>query len=176
MHFFELFRNDNLKVNYVLQCNPRVVFVYPSVILPELLAMGPDFVYGVINAIDGERDPRILVQIFDFIPKFLQRYPLRHLSEEFFEVCACYFPVDFHPAPNDPAGITRDKLAEKLSDCLCGTEDFAEHCITLLLEKLDSGLNVAKLDSLDLLVSIKILDYRQEYHVLNIFCFQYVTV
>lgn len=117
--------------------------------------MGPDFIYGVISAIDGERDPRILVQIFEFLPMFFQQYPLRHLSEEFFEVCACYFPVDFHPAPNDPAAITRDKLAEKLSNCLCGTEDFAEHCITLLLEKLDSGLNVAKLDSLDLLVSIK---------------------
>lgn len=117
--------------------------------------MGPDFVYGVINAIDGERDPRILVQIFDFLPSFFRQYPLRHLTEEFFEVCACYFPVDFHPAPNDPAGITRDKLAEKLANCLCGTEDFAEHCITLLLEKLDSGLNVAKLDSLDLLVSTK---------------------
>lgn len=122
-------------------------------VISELLAMGPDFVYGVINAIDGERDPRILCQIFEFLPSFFQRYPLRHLSEEFFEVCACYFPVDFHPAPNDPAGITRDKLAEKLLNCLCGTEDFAEHCITLLLEKLDSGLNVAKLDSLDLLVS-----------------------
>lgn len=122
--------------------------------------MGPDFVYGVINAIDGERDPRILFQIFDFLPMFFQHYPLRHLSEEFFEVCACYFPVDFHPAANDPAGITRDKLAERLLNCLCGTEDFAEHCITLLLEKLDSGLNVAKLDSLDLLVSIKTLDSR----------------
>ncbi|XP_037041244.1 MMS19 nucleotide excision repair protein homolog [Bradysia coprophila] len=117
----------------------------------ELLAMGPDFVYGVINSIDGERDPRILIQIFDFLPAFFRRYPLRHLAEEFFEVCACYFPVDFHPAPNDPAAITRDKLAEKLANCLCGTEDFAEFCIPLLLEKLDSGLNVAKLDSLRLL-------------------------
>ncbi|KAJ6635123.1 MMS19 nucleotide excision repair protein, partial [Pseudolycoriella hygida] len=69
----------------------------------ELLAMGPDFVYGVINSIDGERDPRILLQIFEFLPMFFRKYPLRHLAEEFFEVCACYFPVDFHPAPNDPA-------------------------------------------------------------------------
>lgn len=115
--------------------------------------MGPDFVYGVINSIDGERDPRILIQIFDFLPTFFRQYPLGHLAEEFFEVCACYFPVDFHPAPNDPAAITRDKLAEKLANCLCGTEAFAEFCIPLLLEKLDSGLNVAKLDSLSLLVS-----------------------
>lgn len=125
-----------------------------TMIISELLAMGPDFIYGVINAIDGERDPRILVQIFEFLPNFLRQYPLHHLTDEFFEVCACYFPVDFHPAQNDPSAITRDQLAEKLSNCLCGNEDFADHCITLLLEKLNSGLNVAKLDSLDLLVSL----------------------
>lgn len=115
--------------------------------------MGSDFVYGVINAIDGERDPRILLFIFEFVPFVLKTYPLKHLSEEMFEVCACYFPVDFHPSPNDPAAITRQILAEQLANCLCGAPEFANNCIELLLEKMDSQLNVAKLDSLDLLVS-----------------------
>lgn len=118
----------------------------------ELTAMSSDFVYGVINAIDGERDPRILVRIFDFVPPFLKTYQLHHLVEEMFEVCACYFPVDFHPAPNDPEAITRDFLAEKLAACLCGSAEFADSCLTLLLEKMDSQLRVAKLDSLHLLV------------------------
>ncbi|KAL9698740.1 hypothetical protein quinque_002181 [Culex quinquefasciatus] len=118
----------------------------------ELKSMGPDFVYGVIGTIDGERDPRNLIFLFNFIPTFLARYSLFHMVEEMFEVFACYFPIDFHPNQNDPEPITRDMLAVKLEDCLCGTKEFAEHCIVLLLEKLDSTLNIAKLDSLRLLI------------------------
>ena len=119
----------------------------------ELLAMGTDFVYGVINAIDGERDPRILLFLYEYLPSFLKTFPLGHLAEEMFEVIACYFPIDFNPSPNDPKAITRDFLADKLSDCLCANEAFADNCIGLLLEKLDSQLSVAKFDSLMLLVS-----------------------
>lgn len=119
----------------------------------ELLAMGTDFVYGVIGAMDGERDPRLLVLLFDFIPTFVQTFPLGHLVDDMFEVIACYFPIDFNPSPTDAATITRDLLAEKLADCLCAHESFAVECINLLVEKLESQLNVAKLDSLYLLVS-----------------------
>lgn len=113
--------------------------------------MGSDFVYGFINAMDGERDPRILLFLFEFIPNFLETFPLGHLNEEAFEVIACYFPIDFHPSPNDKGIITRDQLAEKLADCLCSNDSFAEDCINLVIEKLDSQLSVAKLDSLYLL-------------------------
>jgi DNA repair/transcription protein MET18/MMS19 len=116
--------------------------------------MGPDFIYGVINAIDGERDPRNLLFLFTYMPVFVKKFPLHHLSEEMFEIFSCYFPIDFHPAPNDPAAITRDILAGNLSNCLCASESFAEECIVLILEKIESQLVIAKLDSLDLLVSI----------------------
>ncbi|XP_053691619.1 MMS19 nucleotide excision repair protein [Sabethes cyaneus] len=119
---------------------------------PELATMGADFISGVIDAIQGERDPQNLLFLFDYMPQFLQQYPLMHLSEEMFEVFACYFPIDFYPNPNDPAAITRDMLALKLENCLCATKEFATHCIVLLLEKLDSDLDVAKLDSLRLLM------------------------
>lgn len=112
--------------------------------------MGTDLVYGCINAIDGERDPRILLYIFDFVPQFLRNFPLGHLTEEMFEVCGCYFPVDFHPSPDDST-VTRDSLAVALGNCLTGHPDFFEYCVPLLLEKLDSQLVVAKLDSLRLL-------------------------
>lgn len=120
----------------------------------ELLAMGTDFVYGFIGAMDGERDPHLLIFLFDYVPTFLKTFPLGHLTEDMFEVIACYFPIDFNPSPNDAATLTRDLLANKLSNCLCAHEKFAEECINLLVEKLDSQLNVAKLDSLFLLVII----------------------
>lgn len=114
--------------------------------------MGSSLVYGVINAMDGERDPRILLSIYEFLPRFLNTFPLGHLIDDMFEVIACYFPIDFNPSATDPKAITRDLLAKKLADCLCAKEEFAENCFNLLIEKLDSQLNVAKLDSLHLLV------------------------
>lgn len=116
--------------------------------------MGADFVYGFISSMDGERDPRILCYLFAFIPKFLKTFPLCHLADEMFEVIACYFPIDFNPMSSDPSNITRNELAERLSDCLCAREEFAEECMNLLAEKLESQLNVAKLDSLLVLVSL----------------------
>lgn len=64
--------------------------------------MGTDFVYGVMTAIDSERDPKNLLFIFKWMPTFLGAVSLGHLSEDMFEVLACYFPVDFRAAPKDP--------------------------------------------------------------------------
>ncbi|XP_013173453.1 PREDICTED: MMS19 nucleotide excision repair protein homolog [Papilio xuthus] len=113
--------------------------------------LGPDFVYGVISSIEGERDPRNLLFLFNFIPIFLKHVPLGHLTEEMFDVISCYYPIDFHPSPNDPAAVTRQDLASALIPCLCAVPEFAEHCLVLLVEKLDSSLRVAKIDSLKLL-------------------------
>lgn len=101
---------------------------------------------------DGERDPRNLLYLFTFLPKFLAQVPLGHLVEEMFEVISCYYPIDFHPAPNDPAAVSRNDLAAALCPCLCAVPEFGEHCLVLLIEKLDSSLRVAKIDSLMLLV------------------------
>ena len=141
---------------------------------PEFEAMGADFIYGVIQAVEGERDPRNLVFLFEYMPRFISTYSLRHLTEEMFEVFSCYFPIDFHPSPNDPQAITRDFLALKLSSCLCASQGFAESCFTLALEKLDTDMKVAKLDSLNLLVSFqnsdllsslkKYFNYRSKLH------------
>jgi DNA repair/transcription protein MET18/MMS19 len=55
--------------------------------------------------------------------------------------------------PDTPNGITRDDLADALLPCLIASPAFTEFCIPLLLEKLDSQLRIAKLDSLRVLVS-----------------------
>uniref|UniRef100_A0A1Y1KNK2 MMS19 nucleotide excision repair protein n=1 Tax=Photinus pyralis TaxID=7054 RepID=A0A1Y1KNK2_PHOPY len=118
----------------------------------ELLEMDMDFVYGVMSAVDGERDPRNLLFLFHWLPIFLRQCNLGHLREEMFEVLACYFPIDFRTPPQDSNSISRSTLASSLSDCLCATPDFAEYCLPLALEKLSSSLHIAKFDSLDILV------------------------
>lgn len=60
-----------------------------------MLDLGPDFVYGVIAAIDGERDPRNLIFLFEWLPEFINTVKLGHLVEEMFEIISSYFPVDF---------------------------------------------------------------------------------
>ncbi|CAG5003760.1 unnamed protein product [Parnassius apollo] len=114
-------------------------------------SLGPDFVYGVLSSIEGERDPRNLLFLFNILPNFLKEVPLGHLTEEMFDVISCYYPIDFHPSPNDPAAVTREDLATALTPCLCAVPEFAEHCLVLLVEKLDSSLRQAKIDSLKLL-------------------------
>ncbi|VEN42211.1 unnamed protein product [Callosobruchus maculatus] len=115
-----------------------------------LISMGSHLIYGVITSIDGESDPRNLMFLFKWLPRFLQHVSLGDLAEEMFEVLACYFPVDFKAPPSE-SNITRDMLAEALSPCLCSKREFGEFAISLALEKLDSSLNIAKLDSLKLL-------------------------
>jgi len=114
--------------------------------------MAEEFLNNLISSIDGERDPRNLFFIFTFMPNFISNFPLHHLSEEMFEIFGCYFPIDFTPSKSDPDLITRDGLAEKLTQCLVASPEFVEHTIPLAVEKLESDLPVAKLDSLELLV------------------------
>lgn len=63
--------------------------------IEDLKAMGPDFVYGLISAIDGEGNPKNLMLLFNIFPDFIREFPLGHLTEEMFEIISCYFPVDF---------------------------------------------------------------------------------
>lgn len=59
--------------------------------------MGSTFVMGCIQAMEGERDPRCLMQAFALVPMLCNRFILGELEESLFDVCACYFPVDFNP-------------------------------------------------------------------------------
>lgn len=108
-----------------------------------------DFAYEVILAIEGERDPRNLLFVFKFLDRYLNLIPL-NLRSNFFEILSCYFPIDFHPNPDDPESISRNELAHSLIICLCRTHS-DESCLLLIMEKLDSNLKVAKMDSLKLL-------------------------
>ena len=56
-----------------------------------------DFVYGFIQAMDGEKDPRNLIICFECIRLICAKLNLGPFVEEMFEVFACYFPIDFTP-------------------------------------------------------------------------------
>lgn len=71
------------------------------IFLLDVLNMKLDFVYGVLQAIQGERNPINLLFLFKWLKEFLMDIPLHHLTEDMFDVLACYFPVDFRAPSNE---------------------------------------------------------------------------
>uniref|UniRef100_A0A4W6FD38 MMS19 nucleotide excision repair protein n=1 Tax=Lates calcarifer TaxID=8187 RepID=A0A4W6FD38_LATCA len=125
--------------------------IYPKKFLKGL---GADFVFGFVQSMDGERDPRNLLLAFQIAKNIIHRgYDLGKFTEELFEVTSCYFPIDFTPPANDPHGITKEELIEALRAVLSGTPKFAEFLLPLIIEKLDSDVQSAKLDSLQTLTA-----------------------
>ncbi|XP_068610307.1 MMS19 nucleotide excision repair protein homolog [Brachionichthys hirsutus] len=120
----------------------------------ELKGLGADFVFGFVQSMDGERDPRNLLLSFQIAKNVIRRgYDLGNFTEELFEVTSCYFPIDFTPPPSNPHGITREELVLMLRDVIAGTPRFAEFLLPLIIEKLDSDIQSAKLDSLQTLTA-----------------------
>uniref|UniRef100_A0A8C8G090 MMS19 nucleotide excision repair protein n=1 Tax=Oncorhynchus tshawytscha TaxID=74940 RepID=A0A8C8G090_ONCTS len=120
----------------------------------ELKGLGADFVFGFVQSVDGERDPRNLLLAFHIARKIVHEgYDLGKFTEELFEVTSCYFPIDFSPPANDPHGITQEELVLALRVVLTGTPRFAEFLLPLIIEKLDSDVQSAKLDSLQTLTA-----------------------
>ncbi|XP_048584899.1 MMS19 nucleotide excision repair protein homolog [Nematostella vectensis] len=74
--------------------------------MKDLKPVGSDLVFGFLQAMDGEKDPRLF-------------------AEDLFEVTSCYFPIDFTPATDDPYGLTKDDLVLGLRRCLAATSQFA---------------------------------------------------
>ncbi|NXN23852.1 MMS19 protein, partial [Nycticryphes semicollaris] len=120
----------------------------------ELKGLGADFTFGFIQVMDGEKDPRNLLVAFQIVRDLIAKnYSLGPFVEELFEVTSCYFPIDFTPPPNDPHGIQREDLILSLRAVLASTSQFAEFLLPLLIEKMDSDLQSAKLDSLQTLTA-----------------------
>ncbi|XP_067037088.1 MMS19 nucleotide excision repair protein homolog isoform X2 [Acropora muricata] len=116
--------------------------------LKVLTTVGNDFVFGFIQAMDGEKDPRNLMLVFDLVRVIVRNFSIDLFVEDLFEVTSCYFPVDFTPPSDDPYGITKEDLVARLRNCLAATNQFAPFCLPLLMEKLSSDIIDAKIDSL----------------------------
>lgn len=113
----------------------------------EFIKIGPDFIYGLITLIQGERNPINLNYLFQILPNIFSKFQLGHLSEEVFDTVACYFPIDFNSSFTKTPSITRDSLAEGLANCLTANPNFAEFCYPLLFDKMSSTLRLAIIDS-----------------------------
>lgn len=110
-----------------------------------------DFSAEFIKAMDGEKDPRCLLYCLR-IAAILLSPPFAEatapLMGEIFDVTACYFPITFKPPPNDPHGITRERISLLLARVFSASKELAPKVIPMLLEKMNSNASDAKREAL----------------------------
>ncbi|XVE52023.1 hypothetical protein DITRI_Ditri02bG0087100 [Diplodiscus trichospermus] len=130
----------------LLEC---LVERYPNAVA----SLRDNLIYGICEAVDGEKDPHCLMLTFHIIEVLSQLFPdpcgrLASFGRDLFEILSCYFPIHFTHTKGEDAGIKRDDLARALMLAFSSTPLFEPFAIPLLLEKLSPSLPSAKVDSL----------------------------
>ncbi|KAI0225867.1 hypothetical protein L0F63_006560 [Massospora cicadina] len=143
---------DAVRVQQLSQPLRLVCF---SIFLESLVAdpgairgLGQAFVKGLVEAIDGEKDPRNLLLVFDVVRLALQTCDVQDQVEDLFDVTFCYFPITFKVPKEDPFGVSPAALKAGLSTPL-----FDTLAIPALLRTLSSTSLNAKRDALDVLLA-----------------------
>ncbi|XP_027770955.1 MMS19 nucleotide excision repair protein homolog isoform X2 [Solanum pennellii] len=118
-----------------------------------LFSLGDDLVYGICEAIDGEKDPQCLMLIFHIVELLAQLFPgasgpLENFAGDLFEILECYFPIHFTHPKSDDVDMKREELSRALMLAFASTPLFEPSVIPLLLDKLSSSLPSAKVESL----------------------------
>jgi DNA repair/transcription protein MET18/MMS19 len=131
------------------------------------------FVSFVLQAIDGEKDPRNLIYTFDLVFYILRVHfqenskPLQDVSvdaqilEDLFDAVSRYFPINFSPPKNDSNKITPEKLQGLLSRCMLASPKLCHLFLPFLQEKLAAKATKTKIASLNLITKIlENFDYK----------------
>ena len=90
-----------------------------------------------VQSMEGEKDPRCLLLCFEIIAFLMKTFgdKIASISEDVFDVVACYFPITFSAADSDPYGITGQDLILKLRNVFSSHSSMAIHVIPFLLDK-----------------------------------------
>ncbi|XP_020594037.1 MMS19 nucleotide excision repair protein homolog isoform X3 [Phalaenopsis equestris] len=147
---------DNVQVQLLAMHDRKLCFEVFQFLLDtysdSVVSLGDDFVYGLIQAVDQEKDPRCLVHTFRLAHSlgklFLSQVGSAHVAPDLFEVLSCYFPIYFTHKIADDFEVRREDLSDALLDAFCSTPYFEPFAIPLLLDKLSSSLPLAKIESL----------------------------
>ncbi|PIN26041.1 DNA repair/transcription protein Mms19 [Handroanthus impetiginosus] len=147
---------QNLQVQSLGQHDRKLSFQLMECLLDSYAGaigdLGDNLVYGICEAIDGEKDPECLLLVFRIVENLARLYPgpsgpLANFSEDLFEILGCYFPIHFTHRKGEDDDVTREELSRALMLAFASTPLFEPFCIPLLLEKLSSSLPSAKVES-----------------------------
>ncbi|KAB5563913.1 hypothetical protein DKX38_003967 [Salix brachista] len=81
---------------------------------------GDDLIYGICEAIDGEKDPQCLMLAFHIIEVLVQVFPepcgpIESFASDLFGILSSYFPIHFtHPKAEEDFEVKRDDLSKAL--------------------------------------------------------------
>ncbi|KAJ1680033.1 hypothetical protein EV182_000816 [Spiromyces aspiralis] len=114
-------------------------------------SIGSDFVLGLAQMVDGEKDPRNLIIIFQLIPHLTAAVDLGEYAEDLFEVVFCYFPITFKQRQQDPLEVSPEDLKLALRDAVTSSRHLAAHALGPLVEKLEATSANVKVDVYDML-------------------------
>ncbi len=110
----------------------------------------PNYLQLVVDAIDGEKDPRNILKIFSLITKINKKYfseaqqdykdffdkeNMEDLCKSFFDTLEVYYPIEFSPPKNSPDKITTSDLVNALNDAFASTDKYMEFLIETLQGK-----------------------------------------
>ncbi|KAK2425246.1 MMS19 nucleotide excision repair protein [Trifolium repens] len=112
-----------------------------------------DLIFGICEAIDAEKDPECLMFAFHIVESLARLYPdpsglLASFARDLFDILEPYFPIHFTHQTSGDTHVQRDDLSRTLMSAFSSTPLFEPFVIPLLLEKLSSSLQSAKIDSL----------------------------
>ncbi|XP_052182426.1 MMS19 nucleotide excision repair protein homolog isoform X2 [Diospyros lotus] len=148
---------QNLQVQSLGQHDRKLCFELLECLLDRypdaVVILGDDLVYGICEAIDGEKDPQCLMITFHIVEVLVRLFPdpsgpLASFAGDLFEILGCYFPIHFTHPNGEDVDVNRDELSTSLMLAFASTPLFEPFAIPLLLEKLSSSLPSAKVESL----------------------------
>ncbi|KAL9247367.1 hypothetical protein vseg_020808 [Gypsophila vaccaria] len=148
---------ENLQVQSLGQHDRKLCFELLDCLLdchPESFSnLGDHLIYGVCEAIEGEKDPQCLMHVFRIVEVVGRIFPdpdgpVASIAEELFDIIGRYFPIHYTHPNNEDVDITREDLSRALMMAFSASPFFEPFAIPLLLEKLSSTLPLAQIDSL----------------------------
>jgi DNA repair/transcription protein MET18/MMS19 len=118
---------------------------------------------GLINCIEGEKDPRCLLAAMrvlakathiEIISNCMSTAENSAVVEKLFDYTACYFPITFSPPADDPFGITSDMLVSSLEELLCSHAALHKHTLSFFVDHLTDDLSAGKVQAIRCLVRV----------------------
>lgn len=146
-----ILNNERLRVQALAQAARKSVFEAIEGMVdkygPAITELKSDFVFGYIQAMDGEKDPRILIICFRLVQKIVRLIPeFARFEEDLFDITSCYFPITFTEKKGDPHAIKRADLISGLRGTMVASPKM---WVSFLMEKLTSSLIETKAEVIE---------------------------
>jgi hypothetical protein len=137
-----ILNNERVHVQSMPQSVRKLIFETVDALIESyptgIAELKSDFVFGFIQAMDGEKDPRNLLICFRTVPKIVKLIPdYLRFEEDIFDITSCYFPITFTEKKGDPHAVKKADLINGLRSTMIAAPKM---WIRFLMEKLTSNL------------------------------------